>query len=60
MLQVSHGEVFVSETDTEVIPKLCSYVYSKLGTKLAFPKVRLACYLQRAATSRLQLVSRYI
>ncbi|GBF90739.1 hypothetical protein Rsub_03040 [Raphidocelis subcapitata] len=36
---VSHGEEFVSETDTEVIPKLCKYVYHQLGTKLPFPKL---------------------
>lgn len=30
----------MSETDTEVIPKLCRYLYHKLGTKLPFPKVR--------------------
>jgi glutamine---fructose-6-phosphate transaminase (isomerizing) len=26
----AHGDTFVSETDTEVVPKLCSYVYKKL------------------------------
>lgn len=26
----SHGDMFVSDTDTEVVPKLCSYVYKKL------------------------------
>jgi glutamine---fructose-6-phosphate transaminase (isomerizing) len=28
--QIQHGEEFVSETDTEVIPKLCRYVYRSL------------------------------
>jgi glucosamine--fructose-6-phosphate aminotransferase (isomerizing) len=32
----------VSETDTEVIPKLCNYVYRQLGTKLPFPKLVMA------------------
>ena len=27
----AHGNTFVSETDTEVVPKLCSYVYKKLS-----------------------------
>lgn len=27
----AHGDAFVSETDTEVVPKLCSYVYKKLN-----------------------------
>mmetsp|Transcript_12034 Transcript_12034/g.21332 ORF Transcript_12034/g.21332 Transcript_12034/m.21332 type:complete len:702 (-) Transcript_12034:208-2313(-) len=34
-----HGEVFLSETDTEVIPKLCKFVYERLTEKLAFPKL---------------------
>ena len=37
--QVKHGEVFVSETDTEVIPKLCKFVYERLSEKVPFPKV---------------------
>ncbi|KAI8470318.1 MAG: glucosamine--fructose-6-phosphate aminotransferase [Monoraphidium minutum] len=36
---VGHGEEFISETDTEVIPKLCRYLYRELGTKLPFPKL---------------------
>ena len=28
----SHGDMFLSETDTEVVPKLCSYVYKKLNS----------------------------
>lgn len=38
-LQISHGEQFVSETDTEVIPKLLKYVYDSMEEKLPFPKV---------------------
>jgi hypothetical protein len=38
-LQISHGEQFVSETDTEVIPKLLKYVYDSMDEKLPFPKV---------------------
>ena len=26
---VKEGEVFVTDTDTEVIPKLCNFLYSK-------------------------------
>lgn len=36
---LSHGETFVSETDTEVIPKLFKYVFSNLETKIPFPKL---------------------
>lgn len=38
--QIKHGETFVSETDTEVIPKLCKFVYERLTEKVPFPKVR--------------------
>ena len=44
LLQTRHGETFVSETDTEVIPKLCKFVYQRLPEKIPFPKVR-AIYL---------------
>ena len=37
--QIKHGETFVSETDTEVVPKLCKFVYNRLGEKVPFPKV---------------------
>ena len=30
----------MSETDTEVIPKLCKFVYERLTEKVPFPKVR--------------------
>lgn len=36
---VKHGETFVSETDTEVIPKLCKFVYNRLTEKVPFPKL---------------------
>lgn len=29
----------MSETDTEVIPKLCKFVYHRLSEKVPFPKV---------------------
>lgn len=32
---------FDSETDTEVIPKLCMYVYNNLTEPLAFSEVRV-------------------
>ncbi len=37
--QVRNGETFISETDTEVVPKLCRYLYRSLGKKIPFPKV---------------------
>ncbi|KAL6750133.1 hypothetical protein V8C86DRAFT_2820153 [Haematococcus lacustris] len=36
---VKNGERFVSDTDTEVIPKLCKFVYDRLSEKLPFPKL---------------------
>lgn len=38
-LQVQQGEVFVSETDTEVIPKLCKWVYHSMPQPVPFSKV---------------------
>lgn len=29
-LQISQGETFVTQTDTEVVPKLCKVVYNRL------------------------------
>ena len=34
------GEAFASETDTEVIPKLCQYVHESLPERLPFPEAR--------------------
>lgn len=39
MLQVKQGEKFQSATDTEVIPKLCRYVYKNLSDKVSFSEV---------------------
>ena len=39
-VQIKKGEVFVSETDTEVIPKLCQYIYSSSQEKVPFHEVR--------------------
>jgi len=36
---VRHGETFISETDTEVIPKLCKFIYNRLPSKVLFPKL---------------------
>uniref|UniRef100_A0A7S0WPK8 glutamine--fructose-6-phosphate transaminase (isomerizing) n=1 Tax=Chlamydomonas leiostraca TaxID=1034604 RepID=A0A7S0WPK8_9CHLO len=36
---IKHGETFVSETDTEVIPKLCKFVYHRLSEPVPFPKL---------------------
>ena len=33
------GAVFVSETDTEVVPHLCEYVWGKRDGRIAFPKL---------------------
>jgi hypothetical protein len=42
--QIKHGETFVSETDTEVIPKLCKFVHSQLRENVPFPQVSVdAC-----------------
>lgn len=38
-LLIKHGMTFVSETDTEVIPKLCKYVYERLTERVPFPKL---------------------
>ncbi len=40
-LQIKKGEAFVSETDTEVIPKLCNYIYNSSQEKVAFHEVRI-------------------
>ena len=40
-MQIKKGEAFVSETDTEVIPKLCKYIYSSSHEKVPFHEVRL-------------------
>ena len=37
---VHHGEVFESDTDTEVIPKLFKWVYNSLAEPVAFSQVR--------------------
>ncbi|GLI68179.1 hypothetical protein VaNZ11_012521 [Volvox africanus] len=36
---IKHGETFSTETDTEVIPKLCKFVYDRLSEKVPFPKL---------------------
>ena len=38
-MQTKQGEIFTSETDTEVIPKLCRYVYHQLSEPVSFPEV---------------------
>ena len=42
---VQKGEEFQSETDTEVIAKLCRYVYASLSGNLEFPQVRVYVYV---------------
>ena len=39
VLQVKQGEKFVTDTDTEVIPKLCKYVYNNVQEPMHFPEV---------------------
>lgn len=41
-VQIKRGEVFISDTDTEVIPKLCNYVYKSTQEKLSFNEVQTA------------------
>eukprot|EP00890_Picochlorum_soloecismus_P004971 jgi/Picsp_1/5475/NSC_02834-R1_protein len=36
---IQKGEDFVSETDTEVIAKLCKYVYASVGGQIDFPQL---------------------
>ena len=36
---IKEGEEFVTETDTEVIPKLCNFLYSKLPEPIPFPQL---------------------
>lgn len=36
---IKHGEVFISETDTEVIPKLCKFLFDRLSGRVPFPKL---------------------
>ena len=43
-MQVKQKMTFESETDTEVIPKLCMYVYNNLTEPLAFSEVGLSCF----------------
>ena len=38
--QIKQGEVFRSDTDTEVIPKLCNYIYLHSPERLPFNEVR--------------------
>ena len=43
MLQISQGETFVTQTDTEVVPKLCKVVFArlhKLDMQVTFTQVR--------------------
>ncbi len=40
VLQTKEGETFESETDTEVIPKLCNFLYKRLPESIPFPQVR--------------------
>ena len=39
LLQTSHGFVFLSETDTEVIPMLCQYLYANCTAKVSLAEV---------------------
>ena len=39
--QIKQGEVFRSDTDTEVIPKLCNYIYNNTPERLPFNEVSL-------------------
>lgn len=36
---IKEGEEFTTETDTEVIPKLCNFLYSKLPEPIPFPQL---------------------
>ena len=47
---------FESETDTEVIPKLCMYVYNNLTEPLAFSEVRVMLWPSRTCSHHISLV----
>jgi hypothetical protein len=38
-LQAKHGATFQTDTDTEVVPKLCKYVFDNLQQRVPFPKL---------------------
>ena len=40
MAQIKQGAKFVSDTDTEVIPKLCEYIHRNLQEPLPLNEVR--------------------
>ena len=40
-MQIKQKMTFESDTDTEVIPKLCMYIYKNLTEPLAFSEVHL-------------------
>lgn len=43
--QIKNGAQFISETDTEVIPKLLKFAYDNWeGERLPFPKVSAAIW----------------
>lgn len=53
LLQTQRGAKFVSETDTEVIVKLCKYIFDNSSAKPTFPEVSdflapRACFLLAA------------
>ena len=41
-LQLKQGETFQSDTDTEVIPKLCKWIYHHLPSPMPFSEVCIA------------------
>ena len=45
--QTKEGEVFESDTDTEVIPKLCKFLYSRLPEPIPFPQLVRAAIAPR-------------
>lgn len=49
--QVKEGAEFVSDTDTEVIPKLLHFLYGKVPQPLSFPEVRCWPVARRMCTT---------
>lgn len=49
VLQLKQGETFQSDTDTEVIPKLCKWIYHHLPSPMPFSEVCCAWALGSAA-----------
>mmetsp|Transcript_5302 Transcript_5302/g.14779 ORF Transcript_5302/g.14779 Transcript_5302/m.14779 type:complete len:713 (-) Transcript_5302:38-2176(-) len=55
----NHGYAFYSETDTEVIPKLCQYVWDTMTTKIPFSELVMEVMKQLDGAFSLLIKSTY-